>query len=427
MLKLIKKKKPVLINAFIGGSIALFIFIGIPLIIFFWPPGVFSEWVTETANNVAFDSSGNAYVIGLFSGTCDFDPGPGVAKLTSIGSTDVYLTKFDTNGSFQWAISWGSDRDDQYDNPEVAVDSVGDVCVISHFYGKLNLGTAAGGNSSAIDAQDLCLAKFDSSGTYKSALPLVALGRDWREYHIFDHDGNVYFAGEFKDIVDLDPGNGMDEHTSKGLLDIYLRKFDSSMNFQWARTWGGPPNDDCYGMSINSKGNIAVLGHYVGNVDLDPGPGVDEISAKRSARDYISSFDTSGNYLSSQGPIDTYEFGLVDQAADQNGNTYTSTNSGAGHSRNSVILKKEDSSGILLWTKSWFGDSWAQKNLIALDPNGNVYVTGSFNRTVDFDPSPEKDKHKALGFDDIFLTKFDASGNFLWARTWGGKNLTRSW
>jgi hypothetical protein len=52
--------------------------------------------------------------------------------------------------------------------------------------------------------------------------------------------------------------------------------------------------------------------------------------------------------------------------------------------------------------------------------SGNIYVTGYFFAAVDFDPGGGEDWHNSNGSSDVFLSKFDSSGAFLWAKTWGG-------
>ena len=71
-----------------------------------------------------------------------------------------------------------------------------------------------------------------------------------------DGVANVYVTGDFlSDIVDFDPGPGIDNHTSNGEWDAFLSKFDSDGNFIWARTWGGANKDE--GLSVSSNGSGA--------------------------------------------------------------------------------------------------------------------------------------------------------------------------
>jgi hypothetical protein len=59
---------------------------------------------------------------------------------------------------------------------------------------------------------------------------------------------------------------------------------------------------------------------------------------------------------------------------------------------------------------------------IAVDSSGNVYTTGRFHGTVDFDPGAGTKNLTSAGSDDIFVSKLDSVGNFVWAISMGGSN-----
>jgi hypothetical protein len=60
---------------------------------------------------------------------------------------------------------------------------------------------------------------------------------------------------------------------------------------------------------------------------------------------------------------------------------------------------------------------------IAIDAEGNVYTTGYFIDTVDFDPGTGSMTNlSAVGGKDSFIQKLDANGNFVWAKSFGGNN-----
>ena len=71
------------------------------------------------------------------------------------------------------------------------------------------------------------------------------------------------------------------------------------------------------------------------------------------------------------------------------------------------------------WAKSFGGISGDNGYKTLNDAAGNVYVMGSFRETVDFDPGPGVYNLTSVGQGDIFISKFDASGNFLWVKTIG--------
>jgi len=72
------------------------------------------------------------------------------------------------------------------------------------------------------------------------------------------------------------------------------------------------------------------------------------------------------------------------------------------------------------WAKSMGGMYWDQGNSIAVDSSGNVYTTGRFWGTADFDPGPGTFNMTSAGGNDIFVSKLDSSGNFVWAKRMGG-------
>jgi hypothetical protein len=187
-----------------------------------------------------------------------------------------------------------------------------------------------------------------------------------------DSFNNVYVGGFFVDSVDFDPGEGEDIHNSvDGSYDAFLSKFDSVGNFVWVRTWGAANNESVKSISVDGSGNIFVAGFFGDTVDFDPGGGVDE--------------HTSGGNLD-------------------------------------VFLSKFDPDGDFAWARTWTwgGAYYSWGPSVAVDSSGDAYVTGYFQGTVDFDPGVGVDNHTSNGNWDASLSKIYASGNFGWARTWGG-------
>src|SRR5674476_1418906 len=76
----------------------------------------------------------------------------------------------------------------------------------------------------------------------------------------------------------------------------------------------------------------------------------------------------------------------------------------------------------LVWAKNMGGASDDYVNSIAVDASGNVYTTGYFLGTVDFDPGAGTYNLTSAGGYDIFIIKLDASGNFVWAKNMGASS-----
>ncbi len=194
----------------------------------------------------------------------------------------------------------------------------------------------------------------DDTGNFGWALTWGASAHDSGYAVATDGSGSVYVAGSFYGTVDFDPDGG-DPHTSNGGVDIFLSKFDSSGNFEWARTWGGPGANWGYAIAADGSGNVCVAGCFYGTADFDPDGG-DPHTSNGLWDAFLSKFDTSGNFE---------------------------------------------------WARTWGGLYTDHARGVAADGSGNVYVTGFFQDTVDFDPHGG-DQHPTNGGCDVFLSKFDS-------------------
>jgi len=389
---------------------------------------------TDFGYSVAVDGSGNVYVTGYFRDTADFDTGSGVDNHTSYGQDDVFLSKFDSMGNFQWAKAWGGVYSDCGNG--VAADGSGNVYVTGLFRGTadFNPGPAVD-NRTSNGMEDVFLSKFDSSGNFLWAKTWGGTAWDEGCGVTADGSGNVYVTGHFLGTVDFDTGPGEDNHTFNGEHDIFLSRFDSSGNFLWAKTWGGSDWDVGYAVGVDSSGNVFVTGYYHETADFDPAAaGEDNHTSNGSFDIFLSKFDSSGNFQWAKtwgGSLEDYGYGV---ASDGSGNVYVTGyfrvtvdfDPGPGIDNHisvedgDVFLSRFDSSGNFLWAKTWGGSDWDNGHGVAADGSGNVYVTGGFWDTVDFDPGPSVDNHTSIGYIDVFLSRFDSSGNFLWSKTWGG-------
>ena len=81
----------------------------------------------------------------------------------------------------------------------------------------------------------------------------------------------------------------------------------------------------------------------------------------------------------------------------------------------------------LEWAGAYRGVEVIQSNAVAVDNNENVFTTGTFKSTVDFDQGPGVYNMTSIGDQDIFIIKHDADGNFIWAKTFGGIEKVLNW
>jgi len=421
----------------------------------------------DSGLNVAVDSNGNVYTVGYFRGLVDFDPGPNNENHFADGYSDIFLSKFDAAGNFLWAKTWGGIFDIQ-EWEELAygvdIDQNDNVCVTGKFVGVVDFDPGSGVDQrTAPAAIDMFVSKFDPDGNFVWVqtlnYPYGAEGRDlsieqgnvyvvgfYRNYGMFtaklDTDGNflwvqiwyygtfspsvsgygivandvgVYITGSFQGAVDFDPGPGIDNHISNlGNIDIFLSKLDTNGDFQWARTWGWILGDEGRSVSIDVSGNSFCTGRFSGTVDFDPGPGTDNKNAGNGSALYLTKYNAQGDYIWTvvygTGLAAAVGYGI---ALDDSDNIfvaglYSQTINTVPYN---AFVGKWDDGGNLLWARDW-GQSAAIDFAFGVDvhPNGNSYVTGFFQGTVDFDPGSGADNHVSNGDRDIFVTKFLPDG-----------------
>lgn len=252
------------------------------------------------------------------------------------------------------------------------------------------------------------------------------------EYVTADTDGNVFSAGHWGGKVDFDPGPGIDmhetEHVYGGWLDeVYLSKFSPDGDFQWAATWGEYPNHRVGGLACDEWGNTYLTAWYVGTMDFDPGPGVDERTTPDLNWDmYLSKFSPNGHFewvATSEIPDEDKGFDVA-CAKDGSSAIYVVGRVFAGMVGDSVnddsYLVKYNYLGESQWIVSWGSEQGDNSEYVVCGSAGDVYVMGEFQETADFDPGPGTDLHTApQDMNGVFISKFDSNGNFIWCRTSG--------
>jgi len=313
---------------------------------------------------IAVDAAGNVYTTGEFFGTADFDPGLGVFNLTSAGLVDIFVSKLDANGDFVWAHATGGSAGDS--GFGIAVDGAGNVYTTGSFVGTVDFDPGPGTFNliSAGDA-DIFVSKLDTNGDFVWARAMGGTGMHEGQAIAVDAAGNVFTTGYFQDTVDFDPGLGVFNLTSAGLVDIFVSKLDANGDFVWAHAMVGTGWNVGYGIAVDSAGNAYVTGTFDGQADFGPF----QLDAGGSSNIHVAKLDPSGNFL---------------------------------------------------WARAMGGTGFNQGLAIAVDAADDVYTTGRFTGTADFDPGPDTYNLTTTGGVEIFVSKLDTNGDFVWARAMSG-------
>jgi hypothetical protein len=206
----------------------------------------------DEGNSITIDVSGNIYLAGWFSSP---EINFGSAVLINVGSDDIFLAKYDSNGNVLWAKSVGGTfSDGAY---SAAVDASGNVYIAGVFNSIiLNFGSTKLVNAGS---DDIFLAKYDATGNVLWAKSVGGTGDDKANSIVVDASGSIYITGYFySPTINL----GSFVLTNAGLSDLFLAKYDTHGNSLWAKSVGGINRDFSHSVTVDLLGNIYVAGEF---------------------------------------------------------------------------------------------------------------------------------------------------------------------
>jgi hypothetical protein len=260
---------------------------------------------------------------------------------------------------------------------------------------------------------------------------------------VADHSGNSYFTGTFNGTGDQDPSEGTFTLNSNGSGDIFVGKVNAAGNLVWLKSIGGGFSDNGMGIAVDPAGNVYVGGNFGQTVDFDPGPGTYTINSPVynsifQSDAFLLKLDADGDFIwagSISGERDEYitdlelkgsriyVTGLFGKVTDFDIQSTGSHTLFASTDRQAFVAAYT-LSGQLEWVKMVDGNS--EGTALSFDSFDNVYVTGNFMGTADFDPSSATSNLVSAGGQDLFVWKLDFNGNLVWAKGAGGSNHEES-
>ncbi len=374
-------------------------------VVHLWSQG-FGGVSNDDGNSVAVDGAGNVLVTGSFAFTANF----GGSDLTSMGSSDIFVAKYNAAGVHQWSQRFGGTLNDY--GLSVAVDGSG-VLVTGSFEGTVNFGgsdlTSAGGS-------DIFVAKYNAAGVHQWSQRFGNTGSDVGYSVAVDGSGNVLVTGHFNGTVNF----GGSDLASMGSRDIFVAKYNAAGVHQWSQRFGGGEGDVGYSVAVDGSGNVLVTGNFAFTVNFGGNDltGISDI--------FVAKFNAAGVHQWSQrfgGALDDYGHSV---AVDGAGNVLvtglfqgTAYFGGSGLSSAGgldIFVAKYNAAGVHQWSQRFGGTGTDVGYSVAVDGSGNVLVTGSFAGIVNFGGS---DLTSAGSF-DVFVAKYNAAGVHHASQRFGG-------
>jgi hypothetical protein len=319
---------------------------------------------------ITHDLTGNLILAGQFSGQTSFNTASGQTALTATGTQDVYLAKYDTTWNLAWSESLQGSGTSTATASAIAVDSNGYVFVTGSFTGTVDFDPGAGKTTlTSKGSSDIFTAKYAPTGALVWARQAGGSSGDAGLGIAVDAAGDVYTTGSLRGQGYFNPGSQSATISSVGSTDVFVWKLTSAGDFVWAKDMGGSKSDVGKSLALDTSGNVYVAGSFEATADFDPGAGVANATSVGGKDAFIVKLDGSGNFQ---------------------------------------------------WVKTFGGSSDDAATAVATDSLGNVYATGTFQGSFDVVSGQAGSALTSRGNTDVFLTKFDTSGSFLWARGFGG-------
>lgn len=405
------------------------------------------EWVrkfdtTSSSRGIAIDAANKVYTAGIINGT------PRLIKLDELGN--VLWMKQVAEQTSPGGIAELS---------AVQTDKFGNVFVTGYFNNTILLNNQQDtliATGTLPTSSNGFIAKYDTAGNFRW---VKALGNGARQAYAnnltVDSKGNIGILGRYIGTGDFDPGAGTftltNGSTSSSLYNIFIVKLDSTGVFTWAKQFQGSAGvSNAFAIEADKWDNLITSGSFRGTMDFDPGPGLAQRTATGGTDGYIVKLDSAGQFnwvkhLSALVTTPSSAREVYDIALDSLGAVYAT-----GYFSNSVVFEpgvvgqavtavngfdamvfKCDSAGVMQWHVIYGGNAGDIGRSILLDDFLNIYTTGTFSDSLDFDPGAAEFYMKSKNnpntfYADIYYTKLTNAGNFIWAKSMGGKHVEQA-
>lgn len=311
---------------------------------------------------------------------------------------------------------------------DTTVDQQGNLYIVGYVETStvVDLDPSQGADEQSVPADNaLFISKVNEAGVYQWGFMINTNDNVGKNYLVeTDSNGNVYLAGGFRHTVDFDPGVGVDEKPFSGWLDIFVSKYDANGNYVSTWTIGGTEKDYIRALTVDAQNRVHVVGESEGTIDLDPSVGIDS----QSSGSYLMSVNSDGSYVGSYHLPGTIYAKDVD--SDVEGNLYVvGSFDGTVDFDSSAaevfvtaewrdgFLTRIDTLGNHSWTRIMTGTLEERMYDIEIDYAGNIYLAGQFRGTF---VASELDPVRTNGSYDGVVVKYNSQGIYEWARNVGG-------
>lgn len=381
--------------------------------------------------SVSTDSYGNIYTAGNFSGTVDFDPGPGKSEITCSGYSNLFIQKMNSKGELLWVQRI---QPNNFHEPmHIDIDSVGNVVVVGAFTGTTDFDPGEKRKTlSSIDCEgcrNVFVLKLDAQGNFRWVKHIQGVYTQVVAVKPkIDFDGNVYVYGQFSSAIDFDPQTESNQLLAKGDLDGFILKLDSNGDYQWSNHLHGQRWEGIGGLDVDRSGSVYCSGFFERSGEFRSKSDTLRFESEEIRSLIVQKLDQDGNFMETY-QWDNFDFDRQTAIIVGNDGAIYLTGSYTGkdvdfdpgsekftlpydeHRRRFILSL--DKTGIFRWAKQVHAQQLVPENSIVQDPEGNIYILGDFEGSIDFNPGSAENNYTAKDESDVYLLKLTSDGEYL--------------
>ena len=370
------------------------------------------------------ETSEDDYIMaGNFGGSMNLGNG---VTLTSNGSSDGFIIKYNVSGEAEWAKIIGGEK---YDSIFALKVTQNGGYIIGGYFQSSSVNLESRVNLTNKGSSDGMVIKFDKveipNPIVIQAEGIGGASTDYINVVVATNDGGYIAGGRFNSSS-LNLGNGV-RLTNKGSADGVIIKYNSNREVEWARRIGGTDYDNINVVAVTSDGGYIVGGDFKSS-NIDLGNGVSLIS-RGSSDGMIIKYNSNGEVEWAKGIGGTDNEKINSVAVTSEGDYIVAGDfisesidleNGISLTNNGIVdgmIIKYSSNGEAKWAKGIGGQNSDYIESIAETQDGGYIVGGYFWSSIDLGNG---ESLTSKGNDDGMIIKYSSAGKVEWSRAIGG-------